>query len=91
GGRPPYSFGPFLLLVGVGLAPVLGWGGVFGGGVVGGGARDRIVPVDQSRRLYEAIRGPKELLVIGGADHNDPELGAGDEMMAAVARFLSAL
>ena len=53
------------------------------------GDRDRIVPVGQSRRIYDAIRAPKELVIIAGADHNDPELGAGEEMMAAVVRFLS--
>ena len=55
------------------------------------GDRDRIVPVGQSRRLYEEVRAPKDLVIIAGADHNDPELGAGDEMMAAVVRFLSPL
>ena len=53
------------------------------------GDRDRIVPVGQSRRLYEDVRGPKELVIIAGADHNDPELSAGEEMMTAVVRFLS--
>ena len=53
------------------------------------GDRDRIVPVSQSRRLYGAVRAPKALVIIAGADHNDPELGAGEEMMAAVVRFLS--
>ena len=53
------------------------------------GDRDRIVPVGQSRRLYDAVRAPKDLVIIAGADHNDPELGAGEEMMAAVVRFLS--
>jgi len=53
------------------------------------GDRDRIVPVDQSRQLYDAAHAPKDLMVIAGADHNDPELGAGDAMTAAVVRFLS--
>ncbi len=53
------------------------------------GGQDRIVPVEQSRRLYDAVRAPKDLVIIAGADHNDPELGAGAEMMAAVVRFLS--
>lgn len=51
--------------------------------------RDRVVPIVQSRRLYEAVRAPKDLLVIAGADHNDVDLGAGSEMLARVARFLS--
>ena len=53
------------------------------------GDRDRIVPVSQSRRLYDAVRAPKDLVIIAGADHNGPELGAGEEMMAVVVRFLS--
>ena len=53
------------------------------------GDRDRIVPVSQSRRLYDAVRAPKDLVIVAGADHNDPELGAGEEMMAVVVRFLS--
>ena len=53
------------------------------------GDRDRIVPVDQSRRLYNAARAPKDLVIVAGADHNDPELGAGDAMTAALVRFLS--
>ena len=53
------------------------------------GDRDRIVPVSQSRRLYDAVRAPKDLAIMAGADHNDPELGAGEEMMAVVVRFLS--
>ena len=55
------------------------------------GDHDRIVPVGQSRRLYDAVRAPKELVIIAGADHNDRELGAGEEMMAAVVRFLSSV
>ena len=53
------------------------------------GDRDRIVPVGQSRRLYDAVRAPKDLVIIAGADHNDPALGGGEEMMAVVVRFLS--
>ena len=53
------------------------------------GDRDRIVPVSQSRRLYDAVRVPKDLVIIAGADHNGPELSAGEEMMAVVVRFLS--
>ena len=52
------------------------------------GDRDRIIPVSQSRRLYDEVRTPKDLVIIAGADHNDPELGAGEEMLAAMARFL---
>jgi hypothetical protein len=52
------------------------------------GSRDAIVPVEHSRRLYEAAPSAKRLLVIDGADHNDHELNAGEEMMRAVREFL---
>lgn len=52
------------------------------------GAQDRIVPIDNSRRLYEAAMAPKTLLVLPDADHNDDELLAGDEMIEGIVRFL---
>jgi hypothetical protein len=55
------------------------------------GARDTIVPVEQSRRLYEAAPSTKRLLVIEGADHNDHELNAGEAVMRAVGQFLEGL
>ena len=55
------------------------------------GGRDRIVPIDDSRRLYEAAEIPKTLLVLPDADHNDYELLAGDKMIEAIARFLQPL
>ena len=53
-----------------------------------GGDRDRIVPIDQTRRVYELASKPKTLLVINGADHNDDSLLAGREIIGAVLRFL---
>jgi uncharacterized protein len=55
------------------------------------GGRDRIVPIDNSRRLYEAAVAPKTLLVLPDADHNDDELLAGDEMIHAIIGFLQTL
>jgi len=55
------------------------------------GGHDRIVPIDNSRRLYEAAETPKTLLVLPDADHNDYELLAGDKMIQAIARFLQPL
>ena len=52
------------------------------------GGRDRIVPTEQSRRLYEAAPGPKTLVVMPGADHNDLALAEGEEMIDAVVSFL---
>ena len=55
------------------------------------GGRDRIVPIDNSRRLHEAAMAPKTLHVLPDADHNDYELLAGDEMIQAIVRFLQPL
>jgi fermentation-respiration switch protein FrsA (DUF1100 family) len=55
------------------------------------GDNDRIVPIANSRRLYEAAGDPKSLLVIGGADHNDDSLLAGREMITEMLRFLRTL
>lgn len=55
------------------------------------GDRDRIIPIEQSRRLYEALAGPKRLITIAGADHNDAALLDGDDMMRAIAEFLQTL
>ncbi len=52
------------------------------------GDRDRVVPMSQSRRLYDAANEPKSLLIVPNADHNDPVLLAGREMLAAILRFL---
>jgi fermentation-respiration switch protein FrsA (DUF1100 family) len=55
------------------------------------GGHDRIVPIDNTRQLYEAAVAPKTLLVLPAADHNDYELLAGDEMIRAMVRFLQPL
>ena len=55
------------------------------------GEHDRIVPIQQSRRLYEAAAAPKTFVVVPEADHNDYELLAGDEMIRAIVRFLEPL
>ena len=52
------------------------------------GSRDSIVPLDQSRRLYDAAAEPKTLVVIDGADHNDAALLIGSPMMESIATFL---
>lgn len=52
------------------------------------GDRDEIVPLEQSRRLYDAAPAAKAMVVIAGASHNDFELLAGEEMIGAIARFL---
>jgi hypothetical protein len=52
------------------------------------GSADTIVPVSQSRRLFDAAREPKRLVIVEGADHNDEALVAGPQVVAAVAQFL---
>ena len=52
------------------------------------GARDRLIPPDDSRRLYEAAREPKRFVLIAGADHNDEALAAGDGLVRELRRFL---
>ncbi len=54
------------------------------------GDADRIIPVEQSRALYEAARSAKtrRLVILPGADHNDMSLLAGPVMITSIARFL---
>ena len=52
------------------------------------GSEDSIVPLSQSRELYELAPEPKELVIVRGADHNDPELVAGPEVIEAIDRFV---
>ena len=54
------------------------------------GSNDTIIPVAQSRRLFDAAREPKKLVIIEGADHNDESVAAGTEVVAAVMSFLTA-
>jgi fermentation-respiration switch protein FrsA (DUF1100 family) len=55
------------------------------------GARDRVVPIEYSRRLYEQAPEPKTLVVLPHADHNDYELLAGPDMIEAIVRFVEPL
>lgn len=63
-------------------------GGVAAPVLVVAGERDRLIPVAQSRRLYEAAAEPKRFALIAGADHNDYALAAGDQFIREVTRFL---
>ena len=53
------------------------------------GDRDRIVPLEQSRRLFERAGEPRDLVVVRGADHNDAALLDGRELMNAVQKFVA--
>jgi fermentation-respiration switch protein FrsA (DUF1100 family) len=52
------------------------------------GEKDGIVPVEQSRAVYDAAAGTKRFLLVEDAGHNDPALFVGDELMREVHRFL---
>jgi fermentation-respiration switch protein FrsA (DUF1100 family) len=53
------------------------------------GTADRVVPYEQSRRLFEAAPGPKRLVTFDGADHNDADLTFGTRLLDETARFLA--
>lgn len=55
------------------------------------GSADRIVPVDQSKAVFDAAPGPKQFVVIDGAGHNDADLTAGDRMIDGITDFLGAV
>jgi fermentation-respiration switch protein FrsA (DUF1100 family) len=52
------------------------------------GSADTIVPMSQSRRIHAAAPGPKQLVIVEGAGHNDYALLAGAELIESVVAFL---
>lgn len=52
------------------------------------GDADRIVPIEQSRRVHDAANAPKHFVTIEGADHNDAVLSAGPIVVAETLRFV---
>ncbi|HEX8190823.1 MAG TPA: alpha/beta fold hydrolase [Pyrinomonadaceae bacterium] len=52
------------------------------------GDRDEIIPVSQGRRLFEAAPGPKRLIIIEGAGHNDLSNVGGGKYIDTLAEFL---
>lgn len=55
------------------------------------GEEDSIVPLDQSRRVFDAAPDPKGMVVFDGANHNDPELTGGPAVGRAVRRFVETI
>jgi hypothetical protein len=53
------------------------------------GDADSIVPISQSREIFDAAPDRTQLVVIPGADHNDPVLVSGSEMIEAVVSFVA--
>jgi fermentation-respiration switch protein FrsA (DUF1100 family) len=52
------------------------------------GSHDTIVPVAQSREVFDAAPRPKRFVTIEGADHNDPALSHGPELIDEVTSFI---
>jgi uncharacterized protein len=48
------------------------------------GSRDSIVPPEQSREVARRAAGPVQVTEIAGADHNDPVMFTGPELVSAV-------
>jgi pimeloyl-ACP methyl ester carboxylesterase len=53
------------------------------------GTDDGVVPPEQSRAVAEAAAGPVQVVVVQGAGHNDPNLLAGPQVVAAVVGLVS--
>lgn len=52
------------------------------------GSHDSIVPLAQSRELFDLAPEPKEFVVVPGADHNDEELVDSEMVVETVRRFI---
>ncbi len=55
------------------------------------GDDDQVVPLELSRHLFEAASAEKQFIVVGGANHNDYALVAGDLMITAILTALRQL
>jgi uncharacterized protein len=86
--RLHYPFLPVRLLLKDRYPTIAQVGGLRCPVLVLAGARDGIVPPEQSRRLAEAIPERKRFVLIPGADHNSFELLAGQRMIGEVVRFV---
>jgi fermentation-respiration switch protein FrsA (DUF1100 family) len=90
-GQYHYPFLPVRLLLRDRFAPIEQISQIHAPMIVIAGGRDRIVPVESSRRVYEAATSPKRFLLLPEADHNDYELFVGDVMIDAIVGFLQPL
>jgi pimeloyl-ACP methyl ester carboxylesterase len=52
------------------------------------GSADDTVPAEQSRVVAERAAGPVQIVVLDGADHNDPALIQGPEIIDAVVNLV---
>src|SRR6266498_1613712 len=88
-GRVHYPFLPVRLLLKDRYASIEQVGGLRCPVLVLAGARDGIVPWEQSRRLAEASPEPKRFVLIPSADHNSLELLAGQRVIGELVRFVA--
>lgn len=54
--------------------------------IIGGGA-DRFTPPDESRELFDAAPGPKELVILAGLDHDKTAHVSSDEYRTKISSF----
>jgi fermentation-respiration switch protein FrsA (DUF1100 family) len=87
-GRVHYPYLPVRLLLWDRYQAIDGVGSLEVPTLVIAGERDGIVPVEQSKAVFEAAREPKRLVIIPDADHNDHELLAGGRLIEEVVAFL---
>jgi fermentation-respiration switch protein FrsA (DUF1100 family) len=59
--------------------------------LVAAGDRDTVVPYVLSRRVFDAAAEPKRFVTLAGADHNDPALTDGPQLIEAIDGFLRTL
>ena len=55
------------------------------------GDKDDYVPIEQGRKLYEAVNGPKEFYTVPGGNHNDIYMAGGEEYFNVIKRYIDKL
>ena len=57
------------------------------------GDQDRIIPIENTRRLYDAATSAasRKFVIVRGADHNDAALAEGDPIVEATVEFVHSL
>jgi fermentation-respiration switch protein FrsA (DUF1100 family) len=55
------------------------------------GDRDRVIPFERGRELYDRLSGPKSFLMVAGGDHNDLEPSDAHSYWESIGRFVDAL
>jgi fermentation-respiration switch protein FrsA (DUF1100 family) len=55
------------------------------------GNRDRVIPFERGRELYDRLSGPKSFLLVAGGDHNDLEPADAYSYWESIGRFVDAL